>query len=550
MVGMNLMVAAGVLAAVPPGRIIAFQRDGAGVVRLEIADPFQGSATVERSPDLCAWTPLATVSLEARTAAFTDTASPPGTAFYRLAPPMLDYRGGQTVSLGTGCFTVREATGTVNLPVVRSGPLDSLLEVPWLLVPDGATPGVDYEPDSGVVQFASGVSQAVIPLRLKADAVAEPDEAVIVALLPTGAIGTPDPVARVVIADDDTAITTVVAGAGLQSPYWISNAGPPTLLSHQGRLVWNGPAEGRVFSFAAGELAPRTEAAAFGIPAQMTTAGPWLVRLEMADGIAAGGCTGARVMGKLVRSALDGSAGLVLARPSLCGTDVPPVMTAEAVFYVETQVSPDQYHLRRVPINGGEPQTLLTLTRPPRSLLVAGPWLWCIEARFPEPENRNSVLWRVAIDGSGAEQWLTGLRAPVGQLVRDEEFLYLADTSYGGVERIHQISPVERTARVVWETNDLSRERAIQSLALADGQLVWLDQHALRTMPSGGGTVRTLVDGIEFPDSVAVGPQGIAWSQGAPSGQIRMVDPRTGGVTTRVEAVRDPGISINLNTLL
>jgi hypothetical protein len=83
-----------------------------------------------------------------------------------------------------------------------------------------------------VVQFAIGASQAVIPLRLKADAAVEPDEAVKVVLLATGATGMSDPVARVVIADDDTEITTVVAGAGLQSPVWNSKAGPPALLAH------------------------------------------------------------------------------------------------------------------------------------------------------------------------------------------------------------------------------------------------------------------------------------------------------------------------------
>jgi hypothetical protein len=374
---------------------------------------------------------------------------------------------------------------------------------------------------------------------LKADAAVEPDEAVKVVLLATGATGMSDPVARVVIADDDTEITTVVAGAGLQSPVWNSKAGPPALLAHQGRLVWNGPAEGRVFSFAEGELAPRTEAAAFAIPAQMVTAGPWLVRLEIENGIAPDGCTGPGAVGRLVRSGLDGSEGLVLARPSLCGIDVPPVMTAEAVFYVEAQASPNQYHLRRVSINGGAPQTLLTLNWPPRSLLVAGPWLWCVDDRLTE-----GVLWRVAVDGSGGQEWLTGLCSPAGQLVRDEEFLYLADTSHGGAERIHRISPVERTKRVVWQANVSSGERAIRSLALAEGQLVWLDQRALQTMPCSGGAVRTLVDGIAFPGSVSVGPSGIAWSQREQSGQIRMYDPRTGLVTTRVESVPYPGTLI------
>ncbi len=193
------------------------------------------------------------------------------------------------------------------------------------------------------------------------------------------------------------------------------------------------------------------------------------------------------------------------------------------------------YHLRCVPIHGGTPRKLLTVTRPLRTMLAAGPWLWCTEDGFPDtPGSRQGVLWRVAIDGSGAEEWLTGLRAPVGQLVRDENFIYLADTSYGGVERIHQVSPAGRSSRVIWEIQDLTRESHIRALTLTAGNLWWLDEHSLRTMPANGGAVRTVVDGIAFPHALAASASRVAWSEGAPGGTIRQHD-LANGVTATLE---------------
>ena len=84
-----LLLAFPLRANFPPGKITSIQRDSAGVVRLDLRDPFQGSATVERSLDLITWDSLTTVSLRDREALFTDAQSPPGAAFYRLAPPLI-----------------------------------------------------------------------------------------------------------------------------------------------------------------------------------------------------------------------------------------------------------------------------------------------------------------------------------------------------------------------------------------------------------------------------------------------------------------------------
>jgi len=43
-----------------------------------------------------------------------------------------------------------------------------------------ATPGVDYTPASGTVTFAPGQTTASVPVSVKGDAVAEPDEYLVV----------------------------------------------------------------------------------------------------------------------------------------------------------------------------------------------------------------------------------------------------------------------------------------------------------------------------------------------------------------------------------
>jgi hypothetical protein len=533
----------GACALFPPGEISSFSRDLSGVVRLTIRDPFLGSTAVETSTDLRDWVGLGTISLATGEAIFSDPASPPGASFYRLAPPALDYSGDPMVSFEDPCLTVPEETPFVSLTVTRRGPLDAPLEVPWHLVADGATVGQDYVADPGVAQFPAGADQTTIPVELIDNPETESDEAFFVVLSPPpAATAWPHASARVTIADNESPVRTVVACAGLQSPYWSTPFGPSSLESLDGRIYWSAPSERRLLSWEPGERAPRTEAPSFGIPLAVTVAGPYLIRLEASGGINAL-CTGFGVIGDLVRTARDGGERLALARLNLCsGSFTPPVASDEGVYYVDSEGSPDRYYLRRVPINGGSPQTLLTLDFPIRSLLVAGPYIWCTEDDFGNPDtDRDSVLWRVAIDGSGAEEWVTGLQAPRGRLLRDERFLYLADNSFGGQERLLRISPADRSVQILWETDDYFNRNDFLDLVLASGHLFWLNEDSLQVLPTTGGTPRTLVENIELPGHLSTGPGWVAWSEGYRAGRLRKYDLSSDLVSVLADPVRRPG---------
>lgn len=537
--------------SIPSGEITAVSRETSGTVQLTIRDPFQGSASVEHSTDLRSWIPLATVSLDSGKANFTDPSPRPGASFYRLGSPLLDYSGDPTVSFEVPALTVPEATPFVDVVVIRSGPLNTPLEVTWNLVPDGTTPDHDYVAATGTVEFAVGADQGTISLKLIDDPTPETDEALLVVLNPAQATATPYASARVTLADDDTPIRTVVAEAGLHSDFLSTTRGPFSLQFLEGRLYWNGPSERRLLSWGPGDQMPRTEASSFGIPVAVGISGPYLIRLEASSG-GNGNCAGFGVNGELVRTTHDGLNRLVLARLRLCdGSSAAPVASPSSVFFVESDTSPNRFHLRRIPINGGTPQTLLTVDYPIRSLLVAGPYLWCTEEDFPSPDTeRHSVLWRVAVDGSGAEEWVTGLRNPRGRLLRDAQFLYLADNSFGGQERLLRISPVNRSLQVLWETDDYANRNDFLDLVLASGRLCWLNNESLQALPTTGGSPRTLVADINYPGYLAAGPDWIAWSEGFLQGQLRRHHLTSGAVSVDAKPVRRPGPLVHSNGTL
>lgn len=93
------------------------------------------------------------------------------------------------ISIVPGSASVAEGnagTTTVAVPVVLDKPSLKTITVQWATGvaatgPAGqATPGVDYTPASGTVTFAPGQTTASVPVSVKGDAVAEPDEYLVV----------------------------------------------------------------------------------------------------------------------------------------------------------------------------------------------------------------------------------------------------------------------------------------------------------------------------------------------------------------------------------
>ncbi len=106
-------------------------------------------------------------------------------------------------------LTTPEDVGAVHLMVSRSGTTASAQRVAWSASEGSATPGTDFEPVSGVAEFAPGSDEATITIRILDDSENEGPESFDVTLssldlaLPVGTAAD----ATVIIEDNDQAVT-------------------------------------------------------------------------------------------------------------------------------------------------------------------------------------------------------------------------------------------------------------------------------------------------------------------------------------------------------
>lgn len=107
---------------------------------------------------------------------------------------------------GSASYTIIENAGSVNLTVSRVGGSSGAVTVDYTTQQNSATDSVDFQPASGTLSFADGVTGQVIPVSIQDDVDSEDTETFDVLLSnPTGGanLGTPSS-AIVYIIDDET----------------------------------------------------------------------------------------------------------------------------------------------------------------------------------------------------------------------------------------------------------------------------------------------------------------------------------------------------------
>ena len=114
-------------------------------------------------------------------------------------------------------YSVAENVGTATITVTRTGGSDGSVSVQYATGIGGATPGADYQPTSGTLTWAAGVSTPqTFPITLLADTAVEGDEVVPLTLSnPTGgaALG-PQSTAPLVITDNQNVATATHSAPG------------------------------------------------------------------------------------------------------------------------------------------------------------------------------------------------------------------------------------------------------------------------------------------------------------------------------------------------
>ena len=82
-----------------------------------------------------------------------------------------------------GSPSVGEASGTVMVPIGRSGDLTRTSTIEYGITPDTATAGVDYVGGSGTITMAAGVARVLIPVQIINDNISESTETFVISII-------------------------------------------------------------------------------------------------------------------------------------------------------------------------------------------------------------------------------------------------------------------------------------------------------------------------------------------------------------------------------
>ncbi|WP_052055483.1 PQQ-dependent sugar dehydrogenase [Myxosarcina sp. GI1] len=116
------------------------------------------------------------------------------------------------LALGNSIFTVNEAAGTVDIPVVRTGNLQQTVSVNYQTFAETAIAGEDFTATEGTLTFAPGESSQNITVPIIDDETVDPEETFSLTIDSVTGNGTLDAprTARITINDNETPVDAVI----------------------------------------------------------------------------------------------------------------------------------------------------------------------------------------------------------------------------------------------------------------------------------------------------------------------------------------------------
>ena len=211
------------------------------------------------------------------------------------------------------------------------------------------------------------------------------------------------------------------------------------------------------------------------------------------------------------------------------------------MYYVSSTDSPPRHSIRRVPVAGGEPVDFYVGDHVSiRHLSGHDGWIYWVEDIFPDPE-RATVLWRASTDGGAPEILAEDLRATPGGLFFQGDFVYLADTTFGGQERLLRIPVTGGEPVLLWSSTGPS-EAYVRALAGVGDCLYWIHAQSIHEMDLVTAEQRVVHSGLADPVALWAEEGRVLWAEGGRAGKIWEWDAFSDAVRLLVADVYEIGV--------
>ena len=248
------------------------------------------------------------------------------------------------------------------------------------------------------------------------------------------------------------------------------------------------------------------------------------------------GCT-------IFKASLDGATSTVLARTTQCAEEGHIAVDNAYVYFTTYVSSPNTWTVRRVPIGGGPSAALVSTGKALRGLATDGTNVYWEEERYPDPGGPQSSVRAIPVGGGAPVDLATGLLALRGGLVVRDTDLFFADVNYVDTYRVMKVSTGGGSVTVL---ATVPSPELPTDIAVDDTKVYWTIKGAVKAVPSGGGTVETLVGGLGSPAGLVITPGELFWTETVcctirANGIVKKI-PIAGGPVTILASARDwPG---------
>jgi hypothetical protein len=287
----------------------------------------------------------------------------------------------------------------------------------------------------------------------------------------------------------------------------------------------------------------RTLVRRMGVPVDLAVAGDSVIWTEAQSGIGKSGCTGAAVI-RVVNETTLGPDGRTrtLAREDNCAGAVGDVVVdGDAVYWVSSVVSPNEYSIERTLRSSGISEILYMTQQGIIGLAADSENLYWREGFIgPGP---NGALKKMPFSGGEPSTVAEGLGwdgSSVGVFAVHAGHAILSETGVYPAYRLVAVPLDGGATRVL-----AAIPARVRSIVGVGEDVYWVDENSLRSVPLAGGEATTLLDNLDSPVDLAAMNSALVWTESVccahgQKGRVRRLD--IGGEPVPLaEGVDDPG---------
>jgi hypothetical protein len=201
--------------------------------------------------------------------------------------------------------------------------------------------------------------------------------------------------------------------------------GPFNMLQSGVNLIWKDSSEEPIKKMPITGGVPEPLTRYLGVPIDMTIQGSSMCWIDYRPSGGTSCIPGTSQV--LNKSSLDGTSTEMLATGTRCDVGTADfVIDSVNAYWVTSTVSPNEYSIHKIPLDGSQTEILTTILKPIDTMVRDDKYLYWVEGRFPE----SGIIKRIPLAGGSITEVYTVTNGVVGNIIINGSDLIVAEIVY------------------------------------------------------------------------------------------------------------------------